>query len=1186
MRPRVSEGRTWTDSASRGILLAKAVSPLPTDPRWLLEHGTFIRALARSLVRDDPRADDVAQQTFLAALEHPPRRDEAPRSWLAKVLRNFARRSARDELRRTRREEAIARPEAGPSTEEIVAREATRRRVLEAVLALEEPYRSTVLLRFYEELPPRAIARKLGVPVETVRTRLKRAIESLRARLDVEWNGDRRAWCLALGRLAFPAGRGAVSAALAGVIAMKVSTKTVAAAALLLALGFVLWPKGSAPHPTIERGGTAVAGSGKAPAVLPGESGESRQQDSVSNSSTDGDRRAVTVEGSFARGVVLDQSGRPVPGARVVSYPETLRRAVRSSDAAPGSEPLSAAETDRDGRFQVALAGKAPRFGLFVDADGLSPTAVDAVRPRDERSVTLDPARTLEGTVKDRAGRPVPGALVRWLGLVGAVRVERETSSGADGGYRVEGIPSARAGSPSSGGGCWWIHVRADGFAPLTVERHSDRDEGKGDARFDLVLVRGATLRGRVLDAEGGSPVSEARVVLWSDEGAGGLTLGGRWVSTSGGPGSLGEARSAADGSFAFEHVPSEGFHPPAGLGVGERGMRLGYVGASAPGYAPSGEEVFLIEDGGVTEAEVRLWPAASIRGRVVDGSGRPVQGAQVWAYWPQRKRNWFPDRAANPTCETDAEGAYSIGDVHVTRAPAPVRVRATVPGSETGAELDIALRAGEDARIPDIRIRTDPCADLAVTDQTGEPVWGAVVSGLPVRLTVQDTMTDERGRVRLFFPEWRVRQGSLSVVVRAPGFAAAPSPAFLPSPEAPPEVRVVMGPAHRVAGRVTFGDGSPVEGARVHVLDPALSPEEVTIPMLLPYAGPDLPALRRFGSAESGQDGRFEIPELPDGPYNVVAFWSDARAGEKPRELRATARGVGSDAANVVLRLPVGPRKEEVRVALEGAVAEAETGVPPIEFRASLSAARRTIWGEKTSPGRFRFDAPPGMWTLRVVAEGFLESERPGIELVSGVSHDPIEVTLDRGARVRGVVRASGGGLEDVVVQFRENGRADGPRARVGKDGSYEATGFRPGRYRVELETYRFRGEPYFAPSQPHELVVGETERTLVLDLEAVPSGQLWVRVQCGRLAPPEWDNRDTSEEQRQRTEAARLEVRDGQARTLWLWVGLMDGSTYVTNLPAGEYRVHLEFPGAAPVEREVRVEEGKRVDVELEAP
>src|SRR4029077_6361026 len=84
------------------------------------------------------------------------------------------------------------------STDEIVGRGARRARVVGAVLALDEPYRAVVLLRFFEHLPPRAVARRLQVPVETARTRLKRALAQLRARLDRHSRGDRAAWCALL----------------------------------------------------------------------------------------------------------------------------------------------------------------------------------------------------------------------------------------------------------------------------------------------------------------------------------------------------------------------------------------------------------------------------------------------------------------------------------------------------------------------------------------------------------------------------------------------------------------------------------------------------------------------------------------------------------------------------------------------------------------------------------------------------------------------------------------------------------------------------------------------------------------------------------------------------------------------------------------------------------------------------
>src|SRR5262249_40197952 len=69
---------------------------------------------------------------------------------------------------------------------------------------LDEPYRTALLLRFFDDLPPREVARRTGVPVETARARIRRGIEQLRGRLDAAHGGDGRAWKLALVPLIAP----------------------------------------------------------------------------------------------------------------------------------------------------------------------------------------------------------------------------------------------------------------------------------------------------------------------------------------------------------------------------------------------------------------------------------------------------------------------------------------------------------------------------------------------------------------------------------------------------------------------------------------------------------------------------------------------------------------------------------------------------------------------------------------------------------------------------------------------------------------------------------------------------------------------------------------------------------------------------------------------------------------------
>lgn len=177
----------------------------PPGPEELLRHAGWMRAMALSLVGNSAGADDVVQGAFTAALDSPPSNRQALGGWLKSVVRNLSRQTHRQSSRRKAREKRVARPEAeNSSPEDLVARAELQRVIVDAVLALEEPYRSTVMLRFFEERTPHEIAASQGIPVKTVWTRLSRAIEQLRVALDKK-HGSRDAWCsLLLPLIAMP----------------------------------------------------------------------------------------------------------------------------------------------------------------------------------------------------------------------------------------------------------------------------------------------------------------------------------------------------------------------------------------------------------------------------------------------------------------------------------------------------------------------------------------------------------------------------------------------------------------------------------------------------------------------------------------------------------------------------------------------------------------------------------------------------------------------------------------------------------------------------------------------------------------------------------------------------------------------------------------------------------------------
>ncbi|MBL9088201.1 MAG: sigma-70 family RNA polymerase sigma factor, partial [Planctomycetia bacterium] len=174
-------------------------SPITLDEA--LAHEGFVRALARGALGRDDAVEDVVQETLLAVVRQRP----APRSvrgWLAAVVRRRAADITRARSRRARLEPRGARPEATASAADIVAREEVRRRLVAALLSLDPVHRDALLLRYDEDLPPREMAARLGVPVETARSRVKRGLHELRARLDADARGDRKAWAVALAGVA------------------------------------------------------------------------------------------------------------------------------------------------------------------------------------------------------------------------------------------------------------------------------------------------------------------------------------------------------------------------------------------------------------------------------------------------------------------------------------------------------------------------------------------------------------------------------------------------------------------------------------------------------------------------------------------------------------------------------------------------------------------------------------------------------------------------------------------------------------------------------------------------------------------------------------------------------------------------------------------------------------------------
>jgi RNA polymerase sigma factor (sigma-70 family) len=215
----------------------------------LLAHADWIRGLARHLAHGE--GDDVAQDAWLIAERSPPDSSRPARPWFAQVLRNLVRVRRRNDTRRVRREEDYVQtlPDKGPAVDELYERLELHRFLAEQVMALEEPLRTFVILRYFEGLDSFRIGRLTGTPSGTVRWRLKIAIDRLRSTLDARHGGERKAWVVILmpGAVERNARRALTEAML--MANSKMTTISIASLVVLVLLvlsggGALLWMQG------------------------------------------------------------------------------------------------------------------------------------------------------------------------------------------------------------------------------------------------------------------------------------------------------------------------------------------------------------------------------------------------------------------------------------------------------------------------------------------------------------------------------------------------------------------------------------------------------------------------------------------------------------------------------------------------------------------------------------------------------------------------------------------------------------------------------------------------------------------------------------------------------------------------------------------------------------------------------
>jgi RNA polymerase sigma-70 factor (ECF subfamily) len=157
--------------------------------RWSRQiHGMAVRAFGAG-----PDAEDVTQQTFISAWTGRARYrpDDGPLpAWLVGICRHkIADAWARRERQRRETEAAMAEAQkapAGPATPPVDTAVADRVLLLDELDRLGQPQRGIIELAFFEDLTHAQIAERTGLPLGTVKSHIRRTLERLRARLEVD----------------------------------------------------------------------------------------------------------------------------------------------------------------------------------------------------------------------------------------------------------------------------------------------------------------------------------------------------------------------------------------------------------------------------------------------------------------------------------------------------------------------------------------------------------------------------------------------------------------------------------------------------------------------------------------------------------------------------------------------------------------------------------------------------------------------------------------------------------------------------------------------------------------------------------------------------------------------------------------------------------------------------------------